>query len=253
MSSVDKREHIGRVALVTGASRGIGKAIALKFGSAGASVLCVSRSHDSCASVLSELKEMNVNARSYAVDVGQMSDVRDACCDILKEWKAVDILVNCAGITSDNLLMRMSDNSWDEVLRTDLSSCFAWTKNLVRPMMQKRWGRIINIASVVGITGNAGQANYAAAKAGVIGFTKSVARELASRDITANVVAPGFIETDMTAKLSESVREKILSQIPINSFGTTDDVANCVAFLSSNLSSYITGQTIAIDGGMTMH
>ncbi|MDR2576581.1 MAG: 3-oxoacyl-[acyl-carrier-protein] reductase [Puniceicoccales bacterium] len=249
---VENREHVGRVALVTGASRGIGKAIALKLGSAGATVLCVSRSLESSLETMSELKNCNVCARAYAVDVGQMSAVKVVCEDILREWNRDDILVNCAGITRDNLLLRMGDEEWNDVLRTDLDSCFAWTKHLCRPMMQNRWGRIINVSSVVGLTGNAGQSNYAAAKAAVIGFTKAIARELATRAITANAIAPGFIGTDMTATLSEKIKDKILEQIPVHAFGTAEDVAHGAAFLASDAARYITGHTLTIDGGMTM-
>jgi 3-oxoacyl-[acyl-carrier protein] reductase len=181
-----------------------------------------------------------------------MDAVKSACADVLSIYGAVDILVNCAGITRDNLLLRMDDSQWNEVLRTDLDSCFSWTRGLCRAMMQKRWGRIITIASVIALIGNAGQANYSAAKAGAIAFTKSVARELATRGITANAIAPGFIETDMTAALKESIREKILGQIPVNYFGTVDDVATAVEFLASDGARYITGVTLRVDGGMAM-
>jgi 3-oxoacyl-[acyl-carrier protein] reductase len=246
------REHEGRVALVTGASRGIGRAIALRLGECGARVICVSRSEASSAQTVSEIVAAGGLADAIAVDVADMAAVGSACADVLRSQGVVDILVNCAGITRDNLLMRMGDDEWNDVLQTDLSSCFSWTRGLCAAMMRKRWGRIVNVASVIALVGNAGQANYSAAKAGVIAFTKSVARELATRGITANAVAPGFIETDMTAKLRESIREKILTQIPVNSFGSVDDVAAAVEFLASDRAKYITGATLRVDGGMAM-
>ena len=182
-------------------------------------------------------------------DSGQ---VKEKCAEILKKYGAVDILVNNAGITRDNLLMRMSDEEWNAVISTNLSSCFYLSRNLVRAMMGKRWGRIINISSVSGIAGNAGQANYSAAKAGIIGFTKTLARELAARNITANAVAPGFIETDMTAKLPENIMEAAKAAIPLKRFGKPDDIARVCAFLASEEASYITGQVISVNGGLVI-
>ena len=246
------REHEGRVALVTGASRGIGKAIALRLGKLGAKVLCVSRSVESAILAVDEIIADGGSAEAVAVDVANMAAVKNACEKMLSSHGTVDILVNCAGITMDDLIMRMDDDAWNSVLQTNLSSCFSWTRGLCRPMMQKRWGRIITISSVIALMGNGGQANYAAAKAGAIAFTKSVARELATRGITANAIAPGFIETDMTAALKGSIREKILGQIPVNYFGTTDDVAAAAVFLASNEARYVTGVTLRVDGGMAM-
>ena len=178
--------------------------------------------------------------------------MKEKCAEILKKYGAVDILVNNAGITRDNLLMRMSDEEWNAVISTNLSSCFYLSRNLVRAMMGKRWGRIINISSVSGIAGNAGQANYSAAKAGIIGFTKTLARELAARNITANAVAPGFIETDMTAKLPENIMEAAKAAIPLKRFGKPDDIARVCAFLASEEASYITGQVISVNGGLVI-
>jgi 3-oxoacyl-[acyl-carrier protein] reductase len=242
----------GRVALVTGASRGIGKAIALRLAADGAKVICVSRSAPSCGATAEEIRSSGGVADVFAVDVSQMDAVRETCTAILAKHGRVDIFVNCAGVTRDNLLMRMSDEEWHAVLETNLSSCFSWTRYLCRPMVQNRWGRIVAISSVIGIIGNAGQANYAAAKAGAIGFVRSVARELASRNITANAVAPGFIKTDMTAALSEAIQERIRGQIPMGSFGSADDVASAVAFLASDGARYISGQVLNVDGGMVM-
>jgi 3-oxoacyl-[acyl-carrier protein] reductase len=246
------REHSGRVALVTGASRGIGQAIAWHLGREGAKVLCISRSLESGAQTVEKLAGEGLDARAYAVDVSSASQVKAAGEAILQEYGRVDILVNNAGINRDNLLIRMTDGEWDSVLRTDLDSCFTWTRVLCRPMMQNRWGRILNMASVIGLIGNGGQANYAAAKAGVIGFTKAVARELASRNVTVNALAPGFIETSMTAALPAKVSEQILEKIPMKCYGKPDDVAAAAAFLASEKARYITGQVLAVDGGMTM-
>jgi 3-oxoacyl-[acyl-carrier protein] reductase len=240
------------MALVTGASRGIGRAIALALGRAGADVICISRSADSSARTVADLKALGREAVAYGVDVSDRSAVENACEVILKAHPRVDILVNNAGVTRDNLLLRMKDEEWDEVMRTDLDSCFLWTRRLCRPMVQRRWGRIINISSIVGLAGNGGQSNYSAAKAGVIGFTKSVARELASRGVTSNAVAPGFVETDMTAVLDDGVTQQILNNIPMKRLGRPEDIANAVVFLASDAADYITGQVLVVDGGMGM-
>jgi 3-oxoacyl-[acyl-carrier protein] reductase len=246
-------EHRGRVALVTGASRGIGRAIALRLGAEGAEVICVSRSLEACLRVAEEIKKTGGKAQGRAVDVSHGEVVRLACDEILRVHGRVDILVNNAGITRDGLLFRMSEDDWAAVLATNLNGCFAWCRSLGRPMAQNRWGRIISIASVIGLVGNAGQANYAAAKAGIIGFTKSIARELATRNVTANAIAPGFIDTDMTAGLPEKLTEQIRGRIPVQTFGKPEDIAAAVSFLASDGARYITGQVLAVDGGLTMH
>lgn len=244
--------YTDKVALVSGAGRGIGREIALELAKAGCTVICVSRNESSCGSVAEEIRACGGKAESFAFDVSDSGQVKEKCAEILKKYGAVDILVNNAGITRDNLLMRMSDEEWNAVISTNLSSCFYLSRNLVRAMMGKRWGRIINISSVSGIAGNAGQANYSAAKAGIIGFTKTLARELAARNITANAVAPGFIETDMTAKLPENIMEAAKAVIPLKRFGKPDDIARVCAFLASEEASYITGQVISVNGGLVI-
>lgn len=244
--------YTDKVALVSGAGRGIGREIALELAKAGCTVICVSRNESSCGSVAEEIRACGGKAESFAFDGSDSGQVKEKCAEILKKYGAVDILVNNAGITRDNLLMRMSDEEWNAVISTNLSSCFYLSRNLVRAMMGKRWGRIINISSVSGIAGNAGQANYSAAKAGIIGFTKTLARELAARNITANAVAPGFIETDMTAKLPENIMEAAKAAIPLKRFGKPDDIARVCAFLASEEASYITGQVISVNGGLVI-
>ncbi|HEV2435328.1 MAG TPA: 3-oxoacyl-[acyl-carrier-protein] reductase [Verrucomicrobiae bacterium] len=241
-----------QIAVVTGAGRGIGRAIALKFAAEGADVACVSRTQENSERVAAEIRALGRKAWAYAVDVADAAAVNAAAGKILAECGRVDILVNNAGVTRDNLLMRMSDAEWDAVLNTNLKGAFLVTKAFSRAMIKQRSGRIINVASVIGLIGNAGQSNYAASKAGLIGFTKSVARELASRSITVNVLAPGFIETDMTALLKEELRAGVLRQIPLGNFGQPDDIAGAAVFLASPAARYITGQVLAVDGGMVM-
>lgn len=241
-----------RKALVTGAGRGIGKAIAMELARQGVHVICVSQNPASCGAAAEEIKAAGFSAESHGVDVGDSAAVQTLSESLLKEHGAIDIIVNNAGITRDMLLMRMKDEEWDDVLRTNLNSCFYWSKGLMQAMARKRWGRVINIGSVIGLMGNAGQANYAAAKAGMIGFTKSLAREYAKRNVTANVVAPGFIKTDMTDVLGEDVTSAILQQIPLKRLGEASDISNIVAFLASEEAGYITGQTFTVDGGMVM-
>ncbi|MDR1366711.1 MAG: 3-oxoacyl-[acyl-carrier-protein] reductase [Puniceicoccales bacterium] len=240
-----------RVALVTGAGRGLGAAIAKKLAQQSVCVVCVSRSQN-CEKIASEIVAAGGEAEGMAVDVSDGNAVQLACENLLKKYGAIDILVNNAGITRDVLVMRMAESDWDNVIRTNLSSCFYWTKHLLRGMTQNRWGRIVNISSVVAKTGNFGQANYAAAKAGMIGFTKSVAKEVASRGVCVNCVAPGFIESDMTAILSKKIIEETQKLIPMKRMGIPEDVANAVSFLCSEAANYITGTLLTVDGGMTM-
>jgi len=241
-----------RTALVTGAGRGIGKAIAELLAKNGVNVICVSKSPDSCGATAAAITAAGGRAKALAVDVADGAAVAKASADLLAEFGVVDILVNNAGITKDGLLFRMSEDDWRAVLSTNLDSCYHWTKHLARPMTQKRWGRIVNITSVVGLMGNAGQANYCAAKAGMIGFTKAIAKEFASRSVTSNAVAPGFIKTDMTASLPPEAAEKITSVIPLRRLGEAADIAHTTAFLCSEEAGYITGQVFTVDGGMVM-
>jgi 3-oxoacyl-[acyl-carrier protein] reductase len=241
-----------QVAVVTGAGRGIGRAIALKFAAEGASVACVSRTAENSQKVAAEIQGMGKKAWAYAVDVSDAKAVEAAAEKILVDAGKVDILVNNAGVTRDGLIMRMTEADWDTVLDTNLKGAFFFTKAFARGFARQRSGRIINVASVIGLMGNAGQCNYAASKAALFGFTKSIARELASRSITANVLAPGFIETDMTSGISEDVRAGILKQVPLGSFGQAEDIANAALFLASSAARYITGQILTVDGGMVM-
>ncbi|MFM9001896.1 MAG: 3-oxoacyl-[acyl-carrier-protein] reductase [Opitutia bacterium] len=243
--------HTPRVALVTGAGRGIGKAIAERLAAHGHTVLCVSKSA-TCEAVASDIVAKGLKAKAYQVDVSDPAAVAKACETIVAEFGAVEILVNNAGITRDKLVMAMTEQDWNDVISTNLSSAFYWTKGLVRPMTRKRWGRIISISSVTGVQGNAGQANYAAAKAGLHGLTMTLARELAGRSITANAVAPGFITTDMTDELPEEVKQKILSFIPLARFGSVTDIAAMVDYLASEEGGYVTGQVFSVDGGMAI-
>ena len=241
-----------QIAVVTGAGRGIGRAIALKFAAEGADVVCVSRTQENSEKVAAEVRALGRQAWAHAVDVSDSAAVAAAAGKILAEAGRVDILVNNAGVTRDGLLMRMSDADWDTVLDTNLKGAFLFTKAFTRAFLKQRSGRIINVASIIGLIGNAGQANYAASKAGLIGFTQSVARELASRGITANALAPGFIETDMTAALSAEMKAELLKKIPLNTLGQAEDIAHAALFLASPAARYITGQVLAVDGGMVM-
>lgn len=241
-----------QVAVVTGAGRGIGRAIALKFASEGADVACVSRTVENSEKVAAEVRALGRRAWAHAVDVSESASVTAAAEKILAEAGRVDILVNNAGVTRDGLFMRMSEADWDAVLNTNLRGAFLFTKAFSRAFMKQRQGRIINIASVIGLIGNAGQANYAASKAGLIGFTKSVAKELGSRSVTCNAIAPGFIQTDMTSALDEKIREALLKQIPLGGFGEAEDIAQAALYLSGPGGRYITGQVLTVDGGMVM-
>lgn len=242
----------GKVAVVTGAGRGIGRAIALRFAAEGADVVCVSRTADNAARVADEVRAAGRKAWAQAVDVADGAAVSAAAEQALAEAGKVDILVNNAGVTRDGLLMRMSEADWDAVLNTNLKGAFHFTRALTRSFLKQRSGRIINIASVIGLIGNAGQCNYAASKAGLIGFTKSVARELASRGITCNAIAPGFITTDMTAELGEEVRAALLQRIPLATLGEPEDIAQAALYLAGPGARYVTGQVLTVDGGMVM-
>ncbi|MFL6539741.1 MAG: 3-oxoacyl-[acyl-carrier-protein] reductase [Chthoniobacterales bacterium] len=242
-----------QVAIVTGAGRGIGHAIALRLAREGARVASVSRTEKNAQKTADEINAAGADvAKAYAVDVADHPSVHEVGVRILEDFGRVDILVNNAGVTRDGLSMRMSVDDWDTVLNTNLRGAFNFVQAVQRSMIKQRSGRIINITSVIGLIGNAGQANYAASKAGLIGFTKSLAREVASRGITVNAVAPGLIETDMTSVLSEEIRKNILSKIPLGTLGQPDDIASMVAFLASGEARYITGQVLAVDGGMVM-
>ncbi|ATM78992.1 MULTISPECIES: 3-oxoacyl-ACP reductase FabG [Serratia] len=239
----------GKIVLVTGASRGIGRAIAELFVARGAKVIGTATSESGAEAISSYLGE---NGKGYMLNVVDAQSIDNVLTSIRAEFGEIDILVNNAGITRDNLLMRMKDDEWQDILDTNLTSVFRLSKAVMRAMMKKRFGRIISIGSVVGTMGNAGQANYAAAKAGLIGFSKSLAREIASRGITVNVVAPGFIETDMTRALTEDQRAGILTQVPASRLGEAKEIASAVAFLASDEASYITGETLHVNGGMYM-
>lgn len=239
----------GKNAIVTGSTRGIGRAIAAALAAAGARVATVGRdkAHADAAA-----GEIGGGAQGFACDVADTAAVNQLVGDVESTFGSVDILVNNAGLTRDNLLVRLKDEDWDAVLNANLRGAFAATRAAARGMMKRRWGRIINIASIVGLTGNKGQANYAASKAGLIGMSKAVAKELASRNVLVNVIAPGFIETDMTAALSADARQALAAQIPLERLGTPADIADAATFLASDHASYITGQVLVIDGGMVM-
>lgn len=241
----------GQVALVTGASRGIGRAIAVRLAACGASVAGVARSLANLEETMRIIREAGGTAEPYAADVADSEAVKKVVEDVEAKFGKIHVLVNNAGITRDGLLLRMEDDAWQEVIDTNLKSTFLFCRSVGAVMMRQRYGRIVNISSVSGIAGNPGQANYAASKAGMIGFTKTVARELASRGITANVVAPGFIETDMTNVLPDKVKAEVKERVPVRRLGQPDDIADLVAYLAGPGAGYLTGQVIAVDGGMT--
>jgi 3-oxoacyl-[acyl-carrier protein] reductase len=241
-----------QIAVVTGAGRGIGRAIALKFASEGADVVVVSRTQENSEKVAAEIRALGRRAWAHAVDVADAAAVNAAAEKILAETTQVDLLVNNAGVTRDGLLMRMSDADWDTVVNTNLKGAFLVTKAFSRAMIKARRGCIVNISSVIGLIGNAGQCNYAASKAGVIGFTQSVARELAGRGIRVNAIAPGFIQTDMTSVLKEEMKAALLKQIPLGRLGEAEDIADAALFLAGPTARYITGQVLTVDGGMVM-
>jgi 3-oxoacyl-[acyl-carrier protein] reductase len=252
-ASMTERELAGKVALVTGASRGLGRAIAGRLAGAGARVAIVYRARaDAAQQVVDGIQDAGGEARAYQADVRSSAAVQEMVRQVLEAWDAVDILVNNAGIARDGLLARMSEADWHDVIETHLTGAYLCSKAVLRRMMRRRWGRIINVSSLAGLAGNAGQCNYAAAKAGLIGFTRSLAREVGSRKITVNAVAPGFIETDMTAGLDEAWKEEALQRTPVGRFGEPDEVAAMVAYLASDAGAFITGQVISIDGGLGM-
>ena len=241
----------GKTALITGGSRGIGRAIALGFAQTGANVAFSDLKYDENAAALEkELQSLGVKAKAYASDAGSFSESDKLVSDVIEDFGKIDILVNNAGITKDTLLMRMTEEMWDAVIQVNLKSAFNLTKAVQTYMLKQRSGSIINMSSIVGLGGNAGQANYAASKAGMIAFTKSVAQEIGARNIRVNAIAPGFIETEMTAKLPEEVKKEWAEKIPLKRAGTPDDVANMAIFLASDMASYVTGQVITVCGGM---
>ncbi|HEX4121493.1 MAG TPA: 3-oxoacyl-[acyl-carrier-protein] reductase [Verrucomicrobiae bacterium] len=241
-----------QIAVVTGAGRGIGRAIALKFAAEGANIAAVSRTAENAEKVAGEIRALGRKAWAYSVDVADSSAVAAAAEKILADTGKVDILVNNAGITRDGLLMRLSEQDWDAVLDTNLKGAFSFTKAFSRAFLKQRSGRVINISSVIGLIGNAGQCNYAASKAALLGFTKAVAREFASRGVTVNALAPGFIETDMTAVLTPELKADLLKRIPLNALGQAEDIAAAALFLAGQGARYITGQVLTVDGGMVM-
>ncbi len=243
----------GKNCLVTGGSRGIGRCIAETFAKLGANVaITYARSEDAANEVVEVLKKNGVDAIAYQADAVDFTKAEEVVNNVVEKWGSLNVLVNNAGITKDNLLLRMSEDQWDDVITTNLKSIFNYSKAVAKPMMRARGGSVINVGSVVGISGNAGQSNYSASKAGIIGFTKSFAKELSSRGIRANVIAPGYITTEMTGNLDEKVLASIKAETPLGRAGEPEEVANTAAFLASDLSSYITGEVIRVDGGMAM-
>lgn len=241
----------GQIAIVTGASQGLGQAVAIRLAANGATVLCVARNAEKLAGTVEQITAAGGKAEAVQCDVTNRSDVEKLFADVEEKHQKLDILVNNAGITRDTLMPIMTDEQWDEIIAANLTSCFLCSRAASKMMMRKRYGRIINMSSVSGIIGNAGQTNYSATKAGMIGMTRSLSKELAKRKVTVNAVAPGFIESDMTKALGDEILKEVKSKIPANRLGNPDDVAACVLFLASSAASYVTGQTLVVDGGMT--
>lgn len=242
----------GQTAVITGGARGIGKEIALALARDGANIVVADLITEQAEETAEEIRKLGCKALVQKVDVSKMADVENMAQSTINEFKTLDILINNAGVTRDTLLIRMKEEDWDFVLKVNLTGTFNCIKSVARYMMKQRKGRIVNIASIVGVMGNAGQANYSASKAGIIGLTKTAARELASRNITVNAVAPGFIDTEMTQSLNENIKQQLKEQIPLGKLGTPEDIANCIKFLVSDDASYITGQVIHVNGGMLM-
>lgn len=240
-----------KVAVVTGASRGIGKSITETLAKAGAHVVCASRTKDDLDSLVNSLNGQGLSTSYFSCDVSRLEDFKSLIDDTVSNHDSIDILINNAGITKDTLIMRMTENDWDMVIDINLKGVFNGIKCVTRQMMKQKYGRIINISSIVGLIGNPGQANYAASKAGIIGLSKATAKELASRNITVNTIAPGYISTEMSDAIEEKTKENLLNQIPLGRIGSPEDIANMALYLASDQAGYITGQTIAIDGGMT--
>lgn len=253
MNSFLKQAQLeNKIAIVTGASRGIGQAIALTLAELGASVIGTATTQHGADAISAQFEEKGLKGMGRILDVSDVAQLTSFIESITSEFGGLHVLVNNAGITRDNLLLRMKEEDWDSVIQTNLTGVALLCKAALKPMMKARWGRIINISSVVGTMGNPGQCNYAAAKAGLIGFTKSLAREIASRNVTVNVVSPGFIDTDMTKSLPDAQRQALLTQVPLGRLGASEDIANAVAFLATDLSAYITGETVHVNGGMLM-
>ena len=242
-----------KIAIVTGASRGIGSAIAHNLSKAGAKVVLISRSIDALKSVESEIKSNGGEAISITADVSNLESFTNAISQVVETWGTVDILINNAGITKDNIILRLKEEDWDAVIDINLKGCFNGIKAVTRPMLKSKSGRIINITSVIGLIGNSGQSNYAASKAGILGLTKSIAKELGSRNITVNAIAPGYIQTEMTDNLDQASKDNLIKSIPLQRLGKPEEIASLVCFLASEEAAYITGQTLNVDGGMVMY
>ena len=242
----------GKTAIITGATKGIGKAIAIKLSNCGANISLVARNKKELEKVKRIIDASGNESITISGDVSSLNSFNDIASQTIAKWNKIDILINNAGITKDNIIMRMKEEEWEDVININLKGCFNGIKAVSREMIKNKYGKIINITSVIGLIGNAGQSNYSASKAGILGLTKSIAKELGSRNVTVNSIAPGYIETKMTEKLNDNIKEKLLKSIPLNRFGTVEDVANLTCFLISDDAHYITGQTFNIDGGMVM-